>query len=248
MKAFSIKEFKKHPERKLVLRHYRKDHPEVWAIEEAQAVIGNQLLVKVPQTGYTTANYVLADTDYEIRDTDGNLIGTIEFATEQLTVEEFAQRLHILSVGEIIHFSCGDETDCRFVAVKLKSFNTKLILIEAQESNEHYFHDITSDSDTGKLCKKLHAVLSCYLNEDRFIHIDLCPQTEKELWGVTFDYEEESGTITRRLAVTDCYDLFQSRAEAEKWIVDHSDGSYDSDFDPAYCRNPQTVLIDKWKE
>jgi hypothetical protein len=82
MEKFSIEKFKKHPEWKLILRHYREDQPEVWPIEETPVLVGNNLIIKVPETGYYTKPYaVINNEDCEVRDEDENLVGAVEFDT-----------------------------------------------------------------------------------------------------------------------------------------------------------------------
>jgi hypothetical protein len=242
MRTFNINEFKKHPGRKLILRHYRKEQPEIWAIEEAQATIGEQLVIKVPTTGYDTEDYKLVSYDCEVREKDGNMVGTVEFATEEITLDAFADRLLNLPLEETLEFTCGIDEECEFVATKIKVADSILLVVAAKGEINSFTHNIS----TGKLTEELGNFLQDDIAD--YLYIDLCPKIEKELWGVTFNYEEIGGEITRKLAVTDCYDFFNSKAEAEKWIADHHDGSYDSDLEKEYCSAPKAVLIDKWKE
>ena len=242
MRTFDINEFKKHPKRKLVIQHYRKDLPETWVIEEAQVTIGNCLVIKSPDTGYDLPEYILLSGSNEVSDTDGNPVGTIEFMTEEISVEKFAERLLLLAEGDTMDFTFGsDDRERSFCAAKIRQFDIDIIIIDG-----YGVMDVTGMNNPGDLVEQLKSDFTDYLEESVFI--DLCPKTEKELWGVTFEFEEENGRKTRRLAVTDCDDLFETKQEAEKWISEHKDGSYDSDFDAEYSGSPKVVLIDKWRE
>ena len=247
MRAFDIDKLKERPDSKLILRHYRKDLPKIWAIEQAQTVIGNLLLIKTPQTGYDTEEYVLVDHAGEVRDKNGNPVGNIEFATEKTSLEGLAGRLFNLPIDESIDFSFDEEDECWFGASKIKLFDSTLVIIAAYGGGESHLYDVSDALDEYGLFEHIQQVLHDYMGEEQSVYIDLCPKSENELWGVTFDYEDMDGALTRRLAVTDSYDLFKSKLDAKMWIAEHIAGNADWAFDAGYSGNPKAVLIEKWK-
>jgi hypothetical protein len=181
MKTLDINELKKHPERKLILRHYRRDMPEIWNIEEAQVTIGNQLVIKVPKTGYDTPEYVIVDdSNNEVRDTDGNLVGMVEFASGKMTLEEFANKLLHLSMDETLDFCCSDtDNECQFGAKKIRLFDSTLVITAAYGGKHSKAHDITDDENSDELCESIRYFLQDYLED--YIYIDLCLPIEKEI-------------------------------------------------------------------
>jgi hypothetical protein len=185
MSIFDIDELKRSPGRKLILQHYRGSEPEIWPVEEAQITIGNRLMIKVPGTGYATDDYALADGAC-IRDRDGNLVGVLEFASEEITLKEFAQRLYSMPVDDSLDFTCSLENSCCFGAKKIRVFDSTLVIIAAYGGNESFLHDLSNTVNADSLCEELQCGLSGHLDENQYIYIDRHPKTPQSEKTETF--------------------------------------------------------------
>ncbi|RHH14431.1 hypothetical protein DW228_06415 [Bacteroides fragilis] len=74
----------------------------------------------------------------------------------------------------------------------------------------------------------------------------------RELWGITFQYENEDGFILRRLlesSPTFEFPYFNTQQEAFTWISTHDIRKYvNEDYVTEQCSKPQARLIDSWIE
>jgi hypothetical protein len=159
------------------LRHYREDQPKTWSIEEVQIVIGNSLVIRVPDTGYSTDNYVLIDDSGDVRDQDGNMVGTVKFAREKMSLADFTDKLFKMPIDHTFNFNCDEDNGCEFGAAKIRMFDSILIIIAAYGGSNSHLIDITGETDTNWLNENLIDVL-----EDQFtdyIYIDLCTNKEE---------------------------------------------------------------------
>lgn len=237
---FNIEEYKKNPERKLILRHYRQEQSMVWPVEEIQIAIGDIIVIKTPDTGYSTNKYQALDGD-ELRDEGHNLVGTLEFANERLTMPEFIERLVALPLDCTIDFSTEDDKE-HFGVTKLERFNTALLLFSMYGGGYSHVYDIKGDVDNKDLQEFTEEYLRDYFSE--FIYIDTS-NCINELWGVTFEHTNVDDMTFRRLA-TSGNPFFSTKEQAEQYINQHTDDSYDQKFDRDCNSNPVPVLLDRW--
>jgi hypothetical protein len=121
---------------------------------------------------------MLLDDGFEVRDRDGNLVGTIEFAAEAVSLEDFAGRLFRLQENETLDFSCSDtEDEYQFGATKIRRFDSVLIILASYGGKNSHIHDITGDRDSNELCESLQYYLQDYMEDS--IYIDLRPATRQ---------------------------------------------------------------------
>jgi hypothetical protein len=177
MNKFDINEYKENPNRKLILRHYREDQPETWPIEEAEIAMGDQLIIRVPNTGYSTEEYVLVDNSGEVRDKNRNLVGTVEFASEKMTLADFTDKLFKMPLNQTFDFNCDEDNGCEFGTAKIRMFDSILIIIAAYGGSNSHLIDITGETDTNWLDENLNKILEDYFTD--YIYIDLCTNKEE---------------------------------------------------------------------
>ncbi len=242
---FDIEEFKAAPERRLILRNRTRQSPQYWKVEQIQVSLGDVVVIKVPQAiNRNFPEYAALDKDYNLMHGDYGITGTLEFASEKLSLSEFIDRLIALPVDCSIDFSCADDDNsAAFGVTKLKRFDTTLLLFS------RYGDKCCGCYDTGNRFDKgdLEEYLKYYYLEDYYegyIYIDTA-RTDMELWGVTFEFENVDGSVLRILATSDNL-FFKSRQEAEQWIAEHPYKDFDEGYDNDYCSNPRPVLLDRW--
>ncbi|GAB6013560.1 hypothetical protein, partial [Viscerimonas tarda] len=102
------------------------------------------------------------------------LVGTVEFASEKVTLEEFADKLLRLPVDETLDFSTSDEgNDCQYGVKKIRLFDAVLIILAYYGGKTSHLHDITDDEDSDELYESI----KWFLQSEDYIYIDLCPQS-----------------------------------------------------------------------
>ena len=97
---------REHPKTVLYLRHY-KDR-ECWLILQWELVGDERIAVWLPETGYTTEKIVLVANGGEVRDCDGNMVGTVHIPDKEevvhLSRKEFARAISKMKLGDTLDF------------------------------------------------------------------------------------------------------------------------------------------------
>ena len=241
---FDIEEYKNNPERKLILRNKTNQGPAYWDIDEIQVSLGNIIVIKVPNINLDFPTHTTLDKDYNLKHDASGIIGTLEFANEQLTMSQFIDRLINLSIDCSLDFSCEDgDRGTAFGVTKLKRFDTIFLLLSMYGGGHPFMFNVSDKIDISELQECVEQYLSDYFTE--FIYINTA-DSQEELWGISFEFENADGSKFRRLAIYSDFPFFDSRQEAEQWIADHPYKDFDEEFDNDYCSNPRPVLIDRW--
>jgi len=242
---FDIEEFKKYPERELILRNLADMGPGYWHIEEASITIGDILVIKIPDRNLDFSSHAALNNEFMLKHEVHGNIGILEFANERLTLQQFIQRLIELPTDcSIDFFNNEGYNKAAFGVIKLKRFDSVNLLFCQYGGNHSQCYDATDKIDESDLEDFLKSYLEDHFEE--FIFID-ATNADKELWGVTFEHTNVDGLTFRRLVTNyPVYPFFTNKAEAENWIKQHVDNDFDEEFGPEFCSNPKPVLIDRW--
>lgn len=133
MKPFTLEEYKKNSNQILVLEHYDPQTPEYWIVGEAEIVMGGQLAIKVPETGFDTKSHMMFGEHMdEVRDWDDNLVGFIRLAEPgehiKISIAELSRMVANMQVGQTIDFDCDEDSD-HWGVQKLRLFDGEVIAI-----------------------------------------------------------------------------------------------------------------------
>lgn len=133
MKKLNIEILKQNPKTKLIIEHYQKETPILWLVPKWEIALGCRVSIKMPTTGYETGVIILVDSSGEIKDVDGNLVGTLCIADEddlvRITIDELVRMTCNLKIGQSINFECDIEAGNSWGIQKVDAFDAPLILI-----------------------------------------------------------------------------------------------------------------------
>lgn len=132
MRKFNIEELKKAPQRALLVQHYRPESPILWLVPKHGVIVDDRIVIRIPKTGYVTDDVVLVDSGGEIRDCDGNMVGTLCFAESSdnvcVSIEELGKMVEQLPINGAIDFTCDEDSD-HWGIQKLRLFDGEIIAI-----------------------------------------------------------------------------------------------------------------------
>lgn len=132
MKKFNIEELKKAPQRVLMIQHYQPETPILWLVPKPGVMVDDRVAIRMPETGYVTDDVILVDACGEIRDCDGNMVGTLCFAESsdnaRVSIEELGKMVEQLPIGGAIDFTCDEDSD-HWGIQKLRLFDGEIIAI-----------------------------------------------------------------------------------------------------------------------
>lgn len=132
MRKFNIEELKKAPQRALLIQHYQAETPIMWLVPKPGVIVDDRVAIRMPETGYVTDDVVLVDSCGEIRDSDGNMVGTLCFAegsdNVRVSIEELGKMVEQLPIGGTIDFTCDEDSD-HWGIQKLRLFDGEVIAI-----------------------------------------------------------------------------------------------------------------------
>lgn len=121
-------------------------------------------------------------------------------------------------------------------------FEEYIVLKIDTNEMEYSISEITTSDDRGTIYDSNGSLIG---------YLKFAPVT-RELWGITFQYENEDGNLFRRLLEGSSkigFPYFSSQREAFAWITTNDIKKYVSDgFDSERCTLPMAKLIDTWIE
>lgn len=244
---FNLEEYRKNPDRKLILRNHTGQGPVYWDITEIAVSLGDIIVIKPRGAELDLPSHIALDRDSTLKHEVYGNIGALEFANEELTMAQFIERLIALPVDCSVDFSCGDDVySAAFGVTKLKRFDTTLLLFSKYGGG----NGCSGCYDVGKTVDKVdfEEYLKCFL-EDYFVdyfYIDTA-NIDKELWGISFEHTNVDGLTFRRLVTSNpIYPFFASKQEAELFISQHPNNDFDEEFDSELCSKPEPVLLGRW--
>lgn len=159
MKPFNFNDYVNNPGAKLVIEHYDHNKPMIWPVLEVQIVMNERLAIRVPQTGYEIVNPVLVDDSGEIRDVDGNLVGTLVFGKTKITMDEFAALVSTLKNGEQFDFTCDEVKGTNWGVAKINMFDSEMIIMATYGGGDSYLLDVSGNQENSELRRFINDVL-----------------------------------------------------------------------------------------
>lgn len=132
MRKFNIEELKKTPQRALLIQHYQTETPILWLVPKPGVIVDDRVAIRMPETGYATDDVVLVDACGEIRDNDGNMVGTLCFAESSdnvcVSIAELGKMAEQLPFNRTIDFTCDEDSD-HWGIQKLRMFDGEVVVI-----------------------------------------------------------------------------------------------------------------------
>ncbi len=176
MKTFNLETYKNNPDCKLAIEHYNPQNPMRWQVEEVRTE-NNRLVIKMPDTGYEIDEYVIIGTFPEIRDKDENLVGTLVFEPQKISIEDFKTKVYALQHGEKINFICDLDNGTEWGVLRIHSFDADLILLSIY-GGESFLYDCSCQSTPEEFTFFINDVLGKDIDDFLYIHYpDNTPET-----------------------------------------------------------------------
>lgn len=175
MKPFTLEEYKKNPNQILVLEHYDPQTPEYWIVGEAEVVMGGQLVIKVPETGFDTKSHMMFGENMdEVRDWDDNLVGFIRLAEPgehiKISIAELSRMVANMQVGQTIDFDCDEESDSWGIT-KAHHLDADVFICGSYGGGEHCLLDTTIDGGSTGITDFLTDALRDHTTDSVYVEV-----------------------------------------------------------------------------
>ena len=171
MKNYTLQEYKKNRNVRLVLQHYQQHDPEHWIVKKAEIVMDELLIFEVPETCYDTPEYLMFDSYMEeVRDFEENIVGILRIAEPgeniKISINELSRLIVDMQVGEVIYFS-STENSGSWGITKVKLIDGNCIIMDCREGGDrdHKFYDLTHDIDVTEIASFLEFALKSRATE-----------------------------------------------------------------------------------
>lgn len=169
MRKLDLEKLEREPLTKLAIQHYQ-DTQTLWLVPKWELTLKSRITIQMPLTGYETNDFVLIDDYGEVRDIEGNMIGTLCIAADDdlviIPIDELINIIQNLKDGESVFFDCSRDS-IGWTAQKHSIYDRTVLLIGWSGGGATACFDIKSDTVANEVADFIKYSIKEHYTDDK---------------------------------------------------------------------------------
>lgn len=180
MTEIDIERIKTRPKTKLILRNNTNNKFTSWLIPRWELVMGNRLVIEMPNTGYNTKEIVLTSTSGKVKDLDGNTVGIVVMPDKSEVIHikkhEFARAIYDMEFGDTLYFydkwDGGDNYSSGWGITKVKLIDSPMLVMGVYGGSGSSVFDLNTDTTIDEIEDYLNDELNCKIDDEIYFEFN----------------------------------------------------------------------------